>query len=110
MSLGAWPGLGVWPTWSGGDEYAGTPPSLCGGPGTGGDTLELLWGIQHFPNCFLISDNLAAERTEKRCVLLLYIYILVFIYIYIFQVMKTAKYGDHQGAGDSRGLGLSAGC
>ena len=77
MSLGAWPGLGVWPTWSGGDEYAGTPPSLCGGPGTGGDTLELLWGIQHFPNCFLISDNLAAERTEKRCVLL-------FIYIYIY--------------------------
>ena len=53
-----------------GGRVSGYAPFLVWWTRKGGDTLELLWGIQHFSYCFLISDNLAAERTEKRCVLL----------------------------------------
>ena len=50
VSLRTRPGFGVWPTWSGGDDCPGAPPSLCCGPGRG-RTIKSTMGVPFFvPN------------------------------------------------------------
>ena len=43
-------GFGVWPTWLGGDDCPGAPPSVCCGPGRGGTIISTLGSTFLVPN------------------------------------------------------------
>ena len=66
VSLGAWPGFGEWPTWSGGTINRKRPlPRVVDREGGGVNQL-VLDGEYFFSQVLVICDNLAAERTENR--------------------------------------------